>query len=101
MSRMDRRASSRCLPAWMLVLLVFLVSCLSMHFLMEDSIMFSSLAVDGSSAIMEEELNHQDDLVFLFILPIRILPTRIISTLFDCLVVPAQPIFFHFEPPKI
>ena len=89
------------LPAWKVVILAFLVSCLAMHFLVEDLIFLSDQPSIAPITENINELTHQDDLVSAVNLPDRVSTSQ--PWLDFQTILPSQSTVFFpiLQPPKI
>jgi hypothetical protein len=84
-----------------LAVLLFLVCCLTVHFLIEDLVFLSSQPASGSTRVSLDELTHQDDLVLAFNLPAHIPDAWLRFDIPVVLPLQAQSTFPLRHPPKI
>lgn len=93
--------SSRPLSTSVQIVLLFLVVCLSMHFLIEDLVFLSiqsDLIVNMESI---DELTHQDDLIQSVNLPVHIMAYQPFFGFSTIEFLQAQVFFPILHPPKI
>lgn len=100
MSRMAR-STSPALPVSVLVVLLLLASCLTVHFLVQDLVFLSSQPESASAALSLDELTHQDDLALTVSPPVQTSLSWVWFVIPAIFLLQAQALSPFRHPPKI